>query len=75
MEPLKAKPIITWLKDNGYIIHGVTNNLEGSIVTEKGKSIGMYNEIQTFQNRTYIALLYNEKAQEFLINNLKYILA
>ena len=75
MEPLKAKPIITWLKDNGYIIHGVINNLEGSIVTEKGKSIGMYNEIQTFQNRTYIALLYNQKAQEFLINNLKYILA
>ena len=75
MEPLKAKPIITWLKDNGYIIHGVINNLEGSIITEKGKSIGMYNEIQTFQNRTYIALLYNEKAQEFLINNLKYILA
>ena len=35
----------------------------------------MYNEIQTFQNRTYIALLYNQKAQEFLINNLKYILA
>ena len=48
--------------------------LEKGKLYEKGKSIGMYNEIQTFQNRTYIALLYNEKAQEFLINNLKYIL-
>ena len=42
----------------------------------QGQSIGLYNEIRTSKvvtNNEYLAVMYNKKAQEFIVNNLKII--
>ena len=77
MEHINCKKITTWLKENNYIIHDKIEafGLFGSVVTDKGKNIGMYNEIRTINDRTYLAVLYNKNAQEFIINKLREIIS
>lgn len=76
MEHINCKKIIAWLKDNNYLINNTIDELgiKGTVVTEKGKQIGMYNKVRTVNDRTYLAVIYNKNAQEFIIHNLEYIL-
>lgn len=72
MEHINCRKITTWLKENNYIIHDKIEELDitGSVVTNKGKTIGMYNEVRTINDRTYLAVIYNKNAQEFIVHNL-----
>lgn len=76
MKHINCRKITAWLKENNYIIHGKNEELgiTGSVVTDKGKSIGMYNEVRAINDRTYLAVMYNKDAQEFIVHNLKDIL-
>jgi hypothetical protein len=47
---------------------------ESTMPTEKGKSIGIYSEPREYNSRVYLAVIYNQNAQEFLVKNLKTIL-
>ena len=78
IKKISVTTITKWLKNNEYLkeekIEGFTNKC--SVVTEKGQSIGLYNEIRTSKvvtNNEYLAVMYNKKAQEFIVNNLKII--
>lgn len=77
MEHINCRKITAWLKENNYIIHDKIEEfgIVGSVVTDKGKNIGMYNDVKTINDRTYLAVMYNKKAQEFIIHNLKDILS
>lgn len=46
---------------------------EQNIVTEKGKELGLYNEVKEYYNRSYIMVIFNRNAQEFIIKNLEEI--
>lgn len=77
MKKIKSKVVLDWLKDNDYISNKKDDEtgLTGSIVTEKGKMVGIYNEVRSFNGREYIATIYNKQGQEFIIDILKnYIL-
>ena len=76
MSKVKYTPVIKWLKSNGYIsVEEVDGfNKKCSIVTEKGRNIGMYNEIRTSENTEYIAVMYGKEAQIFLVENLEKII-
>lgn len=76
MEKIKAKPVIDWLKDNGYLGQQSLDAYEkkSTVVTNKGMELGIYNESKTFNGRNYLAVIYNKDAQEFIVDNLKCIL-
>jgi len=75
MRRLKFKTANNWLKSSGYItpmkIDGYDKNV--TIVTEKGKMIGLYNEEREFNNNKYVAVMYSKAAQEFIIDNIEMI--
>ena len=70
------KPITTWLKQEGYLKDEKLGEFEisATIVTEKGKEIGLRNEKRTFDGRDYVAVVYNQQAQEFIVEKLEEIL-
>lgn len=43
---------------------------ESTIPTDKGKALGIYTEKRTYPANTYLAVIYNRNAQEFLVKNL-----
>ena len=75
MKRLKFKMANNWLKTNEYIVpmkvDGYDKNV--SIVTDKGKMIGLYNEEREFNGNRYVAVMYNKMAQAFIIDNLEAI--
>jgi len=77
MEIKKISPqtITTWLKNAGYLTveYSVEVGKESTIPTEKGKLLGIYSEVRTYPSNTYLAVIYNRNAQEFLVNNLEKI--
>ena len=68
--------ITNWLKQEGYLKDEKIGEFEisATLVTEKGKTIGLRNEKRTFDGRDYIAVVYNQQAQEFIVANLEKIL-
>ena len=76
VEKIKVINITKWLKFYDYL--HITEMEEYpnlvTIVTDKGKEIGLYNKTCiTAIGRKYISVVYNKNAQEFIINNLKRI--
>ncbi len=74
---LTYKPIVDWLKKNGYLEDG---NIEGrdskcTMVTEKGQELGIKSEIKTgFRKEKYTFILYGKTAQEFIVSKLDEII-
>lgn len=70
MEKIKVKEILCLLKENNYIVRQMDkeSGLIGLIATDKGRMIGIYNEIRSINGKDYIATIYNKNAQEFIIN-------
>ena len=73
---ISHKPITTWLKQEGYLKDEKIGEFEisATLVTDKGKTIGLRNEKRTFDGRDYVAVVYNQQAQEFIVANLEEIL-
>lgn len=39
--------------------------------TVKGKELGIYTEVRSVPGNTYLAVIYNQNAQEFVVRNLE----
>lgn len=74
---LNYKIITNWLKSNGYLSEGISEELnrKATFPTEKGKQIGLRTEKRSRSTGSeYIVIIYGKQAQEFLIYNMKDIL-
>lgn len=68
--------ITNWLKVAGYLMeeyHEKVGRLS-TVPTEKGRKLGIYSEIRAFNGNTYLAVIYNQNAQEFLVQNMEAIM-
>lgn len=74
---ISYKSITSWLKAMGYldIVEDKEWNNKHAIPTDKGKSIGIYEEERTSSSgKIYHVVMYNENAQEFIVHNMRNIL-
>lgn len=65
------------LRDEGYladVIHPETGRAR-KVLTEKGKSIGIYEVEKFYDGNSYQAILYNKNAQEFVVKKLREMLS
>jgi hypothetical protein len=72
---ISPQTISNWLKKEGYLTVKYCQEVgkESTVPTEKGISLGIYSELRTYKMKTYLAVIYNRNAQEFLVKNLKAI--
>ena len=75
MRRLKETAFTLWLLNNGYFSEEIRLGKKKKIPTSKGVSIGIYSEEREGQYGGYLAILYKESAQRFLVNNLDQIIA
>ena len=68
--------ITAWLKENGYLTEENSQDTKKSttIPTERGKELGIYTESRTFNGKIYLAVIYNQSAQEFIVKNFSEII-
>lgn len=75
IKKIAPQTITNWLKKKGYLTidycHEV--NKDSTMPTDKGKALGIYAEIRTTPKDSYLAIIYNRNAQEFLVKNLEAI--
>jgi len=74
---LNYTKITTWLKAQGYleVIEDNDTNEKKSVPTEKGCAIGIYTEEREGSiGRTYLSVMYNKDAQQFIVDNIESIL-
>ena len=65
------------MRDEGYladVIHPETGRAR-KVLTEKGKSIGIYEVEKFYDGNSYQAILYNKNAQEFVVKKLREMLS
>lgn len=67
--------ITNWLKSSGYLVEGFSQEIgkNANIVTDKGKELGLYNEVKVYPTNTYLAVVFGKKAQEFVVEHLEKI--
>ena len=71
MKPLSAFSVTKWLAKIGYLDEVLTaNGRKTKIPTDKGKSIGISSEQRVGSKGEYTAVIYDEKAQRFILENL-----
>lgn len=73
---ISYRPITDWLKAAGYLDEKVDlrTGKKISVSTEKGAQLGIYMEDRTsMRGDTYQVVMYDRRAQEFLINNMEAI--
>ncbi len=71
-----SRMIQNWLIEAGYLElqHNDNDNTNKRIPTEKGREIGIRTELATsFQGISYVAVIYNEKAQKLIIDHMEEI--
>ena len=74
MERLLFSDLTEWLLDGGYLdIQKLANGRRGTVPTEKGAGKGIILETRDGKNGTYQMILYNKKAQKFILENINYI--
>lgn len=74
---LTYKPIVQWLKLNGFLIEEFSQefNKPTTLPTEKGNRLGIRAEKRySSQGAGYMQILYGKQAQEFIVRNLETIL-
>ena len=71
MKKLSPVFITNWIEELGYITRIPYENTKRTIETELGRSLGITTEERTSSSgRLYLAVLYNQDAQKFIITNL-----
>jgi len=74
MRKLKVTAFTNWLLGNGMLYEEVVNNQKRKKPTQLGEELGIYSEEREGQYGRYLATLYNESAQRYLVNNLDEII-
>ena len=75
MQKLKATAFTTWLVNAGLLCEEVFNDKRRKKPTEAGQELGIFSEIRENQSGEYLAILYREPAQRYLVNNLDHVIA
>jgi len=75
MRKLKVTAFTSWLVEKGYLYEDTVNEKKNKRPTQAGEGLGIFAEARDGQGGGYIAILYKEKAQRFLIENLDQIIA
>ena len=75
IKKISPQTVTAWLKSAGYLTveYCAEVKKESTMPTEKGKQLGIYTEVRDYGNRTYLAVIYNRSAQEFIVENLERI--
>lgn len=75
IKKISPRTITTWLKTAGYLTVEYCQEVrkESTMPTEKGEALGIYTEVRSYGMRTYLTVIYNRAAQEFLVRNLEAI--
>ncbi|MBO5440133.1 MAG: hypothetical protein J6A53_05710 [Clostridia bacterium] len=73
---ITANTINNWLLESGFLeISAQPNGKNRKIPTSYGRDIGIFTEERNSQYGKYIAVLYNEQAQQFIYDNIDAIIA
>jgi len=73
MRKLKVTAVTRWLVENGLLCEEVVNEKKRKIPTKKGEKLGIYSEAREGQYGGYMATLYKESAQRYIVENLDQI--
>jgi len=73
---ISAMKVNAWLKEEGYLEDEVSASTGKSskVPTEKGKMLGLYVLEKEYNGRPYQAVLFDRKAQEFLVEKMRELL-
>ena len=73
IKKITARTVTDWMKTAGYLTMAYSEEVgkETSMPTVKGKELGIYREVRSVPGNTYLAVIYNQKAQEFVVQNLE----
>ncbi len=73
---IPATRITNWLRSSGYLEkkYMADINKEASYPTEKGEALGILAVKAGFRSNEYYRILYNQNAQQFIVENLEMIL-
>ena len=74
---LTYKVITDWLKANEYLVEQYSEKYQKKVTmpTDKGKGIGIISEERvSSRGDGYIAIIYTKQAQEFIVNNMGFII-
>jgi len=74
MQKLKVTALTTWLVNNGFLCEEIVNEKKRKKPTKAGEELGIYSEARDGQYGGYLAVLYKESAQRYLISNLDQII-
>ena len=77
-QKLTYKPIIAWLKQNGYLRdeQDEGTSKKRTLVTEKGSEVGIKSELRKdSKGQEFIYITYSRTAQEFIVSNMDKILS
>ena len=77
-QKLTYKPIIAWLKQNGYLRdeQDEGTNKKHTLVTEKGSEVGIKSELRKdSKGQEFIYITYSRTAQEFIVSNMDKMLS
>jgi len=75
MRNLKVTAFTSWLVDKGYLYEEVVNGKKYKKPTQSGQTLGITAEWRDGQYSGYMAVLYSERAQQFLVDHLDEIIA
>ena len=75
IKKISPQTVTRWLKTAGYLTEEFSREVGkiSTVPTEKGKELGIYTEVRNYSNNTYLAVIYNRSAQEFIVKNLEAI--
>lgn len=75
IKKVSPQTVTGWLKASGYLKEEYCTEVKrvSTVPTEKGKILGIYTEVRKFSSNTYLAVIYNQVAQEFIVNNFEAI--
>ena len=77
-QKLTYKPIIAWLKQNGYLRYEQDEETgkKRTLVTEKGSEAGIKSELRKdSKGQEFVYITYGRTAQEFIVSNMDKILS
>ena len=75
MQKLKVTALTSWLVNNGYLSEEINNDKKRKVPTKQGEELGIFAEPRDTQYGSYLAIFYNENAQNLLVSNLDQIIA
>lgn len=77
IKKISPQTITSWLKSAGYLTVEFCDEVrqESTVPTEKGRALGIYSEIRTYGARSYVTVIYNRQAQEFLVEHFEAIVS